>query len=105
MDHEVEVIGHQAEAEEQDRMFGLRHGKQIKEGAVVSVFVEDSCAAVSPIDDMICEAGDLSARDARHGGEISQEEKQSNGKVACPLFLFQTNTSQDPLETFCITNA
>jgi len=68
-------------------MFGLGHGKQVKEGAVVSLFVEDSCAAISPIDDMICETGDLSTWDARHEGTISQERNESNGKVACPLFL------------------
>jgi len=40
------------------------------------------------IDDMVCETFDLSARDARHEGKISQEGNDSNGKVACPLFLF-----------------
>jgi hypothetical protein len=75
LDHEVKVVGHQAEAKEHDRMFGLGDGKQVEESAIVSLFMEDSCGAVSSIDDMVCETGDLSARDARHGGKISQEEK------------------------------
>jgi len=85
LDHEVKVIGHQAEAEEHHRMFGLSGGKQVEEGAVVPVFVEDRCAAVSAVDDMVSETGNLSARDTGHGKKISQAEKQSNGKVACPF--------------------
>ncbi len=78
LDDEVEVIWHQAETEKHDRVFGLGHGKQVEEGAVVSVFVEDGCAAISPIDDMVCETGDLSAWNARHEGTISQEKQRKS---------------------------
>lgn len=87
----MEVVGHQAEAQEHDRMFGLGDGKQVEEGAVVSLFMEDGCAAISSVDDMICETGDLSAWDARHEGKISQQGKQKQRKSSLspfPLFLF-----------------
>ena len=86
--HEMEVVGHQAKTEKDHRMFGLGRGKQVKESAVVSFFVEDDCAAISPIDDMVCETGDLSAWDARHGEKISQEEKQKQRKSSLSPFPF-----------------
>lgn len=86
LDDEVEVVGHQAKTEKGNRMFSLGHGKQVKESAVVSLFMKDGCAAISPIDDMICETGDLSTWDARHEGKISQEEKQKQRKSSLSPF-------------------
>ncbi|WP_168063321.1 hypothetical protein [Candidatus Manganitrophus noduliformans] len=40
MDHEVKVVGHQAEAEEHDRMFGLCDGKQVEESAVAFLMMK-----------------------------------------------------------------
>lgn len=68
--HKVEMVGHEAEAEELDWMFGFGDGEQVEEGAIILLFVKDRRAAVAPIDDMIGIAGDLSSGNARHGGTI-----------------------------------
>lgn len=82
----MEVVGHQAETEQRDWMFHFSGGKQIQEGAVVCLLVEDGCTAISTIDDVIGEAGNLSTGNARHAGRILLERTRFNRKVACPLF-------------------
>ena len=51
--HEMKMIGHQAEAEDFDRIFGFGEGQQVEKGAVVAVFVKDRCAPVAPVDDVV----------------------------------------------------
>ena len=43
---EMKMIRHQTESQEVDGMRGLRRGKQVEEGCVVALLVEDGCAAV-----------------------------------------------------------
>ena len=63
---EMKMIGHQAEAQDFDRIFGFGDGQQVEKGAVVAVFVKDRRAPVATVDDMVDVAADLTARETRH---------------------------------------
>ena len=66
--HEMEVVGHEAEAEELDRIAGFRVGEQVEKGSVVAVFVKDRSATVASIEDMVDITSTLlSTGEARHG--------------------------------------
>lgn len=66
LEHEMEVVGHEAEAEDLDRIAGFRIGEQVEESAVVRVFVKDHRAGVAAVEDMVDMAGALSTRNTRH---------------------------------------
>jgi len=62
------MIGHQAEAEDFDRVFGFGDGQQVEEGAVVAVFVKHGRTSVTTIEDMVDITSTLlSTGEARHG--------------------------------------
>lgn len=65
--HEVEMMGHQTDAEHVDRMFRLGHRKQVEEGGVILILVKDERAAVAAIEHMVGMASELSTGNARHG--------------------------------------
>ena len=46
---QVEIIGHEAEAEDFDRICRFRGGEQVEERAVVAVLVEDRGTAIPAI--------------------------------------------------------
>ena len=64
--HKMEVVGHEAEAEELDGIAGFGVSEQVEEGSIVAVLVKDSCAAIATVEDVVDMAGDLTAWDARH---------------------------------------
>ena len=66
LEHEVKMVGHEAEAEDLDRIAGFRVGEQVKERLIVAVFMKDGRAPVAPVEDMVDVAGALSARNTRH---------------------------------------
>ncbi len=63
---QVEMIGHQAEAKDSDRVRRFRGGEQVEEGGVVAVLVEDCRAPVPAIEHMVGMARHLSAWNPRH---------------------------------------
>jgi hypothetical protein len=85
---QMEMIGHQAEAEDLDGMPGFGSGEQVKKGGVVAVLMEDRGATVPTIQHMVGVPSDLSARNPRHGKTtVRQTGVGTQVKVACPLFL------------------
>jgi len=84
---EVKMIGHEADAEELDGVFGFRDGKQVEKCGIVAVLVEDRGASVPPIEDVVDVSGHLSTRNPRHGKRTVREAGGGmQEKVACPLF-------------------
>ena len=91
---QVEMIGHQAEAEELDGVLGFRGGEQVETCGVVAVFMEDRGATVATIQHMVDVSGHLSARNPRHGTRTVREiGVGTQEKVACPLFCLAMDTS------------
>lgn len=85
---EVKMIGHQADAEELDGIFGFRGGEQVEARGVIAVLVEDRGATVPTIEHMVGVSGHLSARNPRHTKRTVRETGAGpQEKVACPLFL------------------
>ena len=66
LEHEVEMVGHEAEAEDLDRIAGFRVGEQVEERLIITVFVKDGRAPIAPVEDMVDVAANLSTRNARH---------------------------------------
>ena len=64
--HEVKMIGHQAEAEDLERMPGFGRAEQLQEGGIVGVLVKDGCPTIATVEHMVGMAGGLSTRNARH---------------------------------------
>jgi len=64
---QMEMIGHQAEAEGLDGILVLRRGEQITECSVIAVLVEDGRTTVATIQHMVGVPSDVSARNPRHG--------------------------------------
>ena len=84
---EVKMIGHEAEAEELDGIFGFRRGEQVETCGVVAVLVKDHGATVPTIQHMVGVSGHLSARNPRHRKTtVRQTGAWRQEKVACPLF-------------------
>ena len=63
---QMEMIRHEADAEYFNGEFRFCRGKQVEEGRVVAVFMEDSRPTVPSIQDMVGVSGHLSARNPRH---------------------------------------
>lgn len=63
---EMEMVGHEAEAENFDRIAGLRVREQVEESAIVAVFVKDGRAPVAPVEDVVDVAANLSTTNTRH---------------------------------------
>lgn len=85
---EMKMIGHEAEAQEFDRVLGFRRGEEVEEGGVVAHFVEHRRATISAIQDMVGVTSDLAARNPRHESHsVGEDRVLSKRKVACPLFL------------------
>ncbi len=63
---QVEMIGHQADADDVDRVLRFRRGEQVEERRVVAVLVEDRSATVPAIEHMVGVSGHLSARNPGH---------------------------------------
>ena len=63
---EMKMIGHEAEAQEFDRVLGLRRGEEVEEGGVIALFVKHRRAAIPTIQDMVGVTSDLAARNSRH---------------------------------------
>jgi len=85
---QVEMIGHQAEAEELDGVLGFRASEQVEKGSVVAVLMEHRGTTVATIQHMVGVPGDLSARNPRHRKTtVRQMGAWRQGKVACPLFF------------------
>lgn len=84
---QVEMIGHEADAEEFDGVFGFCRGEQVEKCGVVAVLVEDRGATVATIQHMVDVSGHLSARNPRHTKRTVREMGAgTQEKVACPLF-------------------
>jgi len=66
--NQVKMIRHETEAKHVDRMLGFCRGEQVEEGGVVALLVKDHGSAVPTIEYMVGVAGDLTARNAWHGG-------------------------------------
>ena len=66
LQHEMKMVGHEAEAKALDRIAGFRVGEQMEKGAIVRVFMEDCRATVATVEHVVDMAGDLTAWDARH---------------------------------------
>ena len=66
--NQMKMIRHQTEAKHVDGMLGFRRGEQVEEGGVVAIFMKDHGSAVPTIEHMVGMAGDLTARNAWHGG-------------------------------------
>ena len=83
---EVKMIGHQADAEELDGIFGFCRGEQVETCGVVAVLVEDRGATIPTIQHMVGVPGYLSARNPRHRKTtVRQTGAWRQEKVACPL--------------------
>lgn len=63
---EMEMVGHEAEAENFDRIAGFRVSEQVEEGAIVAVFVKDGRTPVASVEGVVDVAANLSTRNARH---------------------------------------
>ena len=66
---EVKVIRHEAEAKDFHRELLLGGSKQIEEGGVVSIFMEDGHSTIPSIENVVGVSTDLSAWNPRHGRE------------------------------------
>lgn len=64
--HEVEMVGHEAEGEDPDRIAGFGVSEQGEEGAIVPVFVKDSRAPVAAVEHMVDVAANLATRNTRY---------------------------------------
>ena len=67
------MIGHEAEAEDFDRVFRFRRGEQVDKRGVVAVLVEDRSATVPAIEHMVGVSGYLSMWNTRHGSSTVRE--------------------------------
>ncbi len=65
-DHEVRMVGHQAEAENLNGMPGFGRAEQIQEGAVVPVLMENGRTPVPTIQNMVRMPNDLSSWNPWH---------------------------------------
>lgn len=84
---QMEMIGHQAEAEYLDGMPHFGGGEQVEKGGVITVLVEDRGAPIPTIQDMVGVSSDVSTRNPRHGKTtVRQTGGWRQEKVACPLF-------------------
>ena len=63
----LEMIGHQVDAEDFDRVLCFCGGEQLAEGGVVAVLVKGNGLAVAAIEHMVGVSSNLTARKARHG--------------------------------------
>ena len=92
---QMKMIGHEAEAEDPDRVRRFCGGEQVEERSVVAVLVEDRGTAVSAVQYMVGISGHLTAWNPRHGvSRVRQTGVGRQEKVACPLFspLYQLLT-------------
>jgi len=86
---QVEMIGHEAEAEDPDGVRRFCGGEQVEERSVVAVLVEDCGTAVSAVQYMVGISGHLSAWNPRHDrSRVCQIGVGRQEKAACPLFFF-----------------
>ena len=69
------MVGHKAEGQELNGKSGLCLSKQVDEGGIVIVFMEDDGSAVASVNQMEDRAGDISTRDTGH--KIGQYYKGS----------------------------
>lgn len=65
--HKVEMIGHETEAQDADRVSDFGGTEQLKKDGVVRFFVKDNRAAVATVEDMVGMTSQLSTRNPRHG--------------------------------------
>lgn len=85
---EMEMVGHQAEAENLDGMPSFRRAEQIEASGIVAILVEDGGAAVATVQHMIGMASAVATGNAGHGcSRVRQMEGGEQEKVACPLFF------------------
>jgi len=91
---QVEMIGHEAEAEDFDRVLRFRGGKPVKERGVVAVLMEDRRATVPAVQNMVGVSGHLSAWNTRHGSSTVRETgAATQEKVALSPFLSRARDS------------
>lgn len=64
---EVKMVGHQTESKHFDRIGAFGNAKQIEEGPVVTVLMEDDGASIPTINDVVDLSGHLPSWNARHG--------------------------------------
>ena len=84
--YQVEVVGHEAIAEQVHRQAGACVDDRLDEGVVIAGLVEDSLAAVAPIEGVIPHATDRGASGSRHAIMIVDEVPAVN-KGVCPRFF------------------
>ena len=66
LQHDVEMVRHQAETQHVDSKPGLRLHEQVEEGAIISRLVKHGRTAVATIEDVVNVTGKLSARRTSH---------------------------------------
>jgi len=81
------MIGHEAEAEDVDRVLRFCPGEQVEAGGVVARVMKDRRAAIPAIEHVLGVASDLPARNTRHGRSTVRPTRTGRQEsVACPLF-------------------
>jgi hypothetical protein len=66
-DHQVEVVGHQAETQDRHRHLDARMRQGFEEGLIVVLLVENRALTVAPVDDVVANTANRGSRSAWHG--------------------------------------
>jgi hypothetical protein len=83
--YQVEVVGHEAIAEQVHRQASASVDHRLDEGVVIAGLAEDGLAAVAPIEGVIPHATDRRASGSRHAITMVDEVPDVN-KGVCPRF-------------------
>jgi len=97
--HQMEMVGHQTKPEHLHGVFGLGRGKQVEEGAIVSLLVKHDGAAIAAIEDMVGVPSTLTAGNARHqDGTLRQVHGRRQEKSSLsPFLLLLSNLASQSL--------
>ena len=87
----VEVVGHQAVAQQVHGHEGAGIDHRLDEGVVITRLVENGLASVTPIQGVIPHPTDGGASSSRHAPRIPNEDHAVN-KALCPRFSFSAET-------------
>jgi len=90
LEDDMEMVGHEAEAQDAHGEFGFGGREQIEEGAIVAVLLKDDHAAIAAVEDMVGVATALSTGWASHYTVRQSEGKKGLKTVTDPLFLTLT---------------
>ena len=68
---QVDMIGHQAIGPNRDARLARLFGQEIAVDLVIAILEEDRFTPIPPLSDMVREAGDDRAGEARHSGNVT----------------------------------